>query len=96
MKQLIANLTNWPRRNNAHIILTCTEDALLYAQLIHTRNDLQYQIRTYRRHVLSDLKRERDSIDPSGQRMMDLAVRAQLYRECLEEVERIHNEKPTL
>lgn len=96
MKQLIANITNWPRRKNAHIIFTCTEDALLYAQLICGRPDLQDQVTMYRRHTLVDLKREREGKDPSGQRMMDLAVTAQLYRECMEEVVRIANEKATL
>jgi len=95
MNQLIANITNWPRRKNSQIIFTATEDALLYAQLICTRPDLQDQITRYRRFALTDLKREREGERRSPLRMMDLAVRAQLYRACLEEVERISNEKVT-
>lgn len=91
-KPILTGLLNWPKRKNGHILLTSTQDAMLYAQLIHDNPIKQTDLARYREETYAHLKRERAKETPNLQRMCDLAVSAQLYRECLGEVQRINDE----
>jgi len=95
MKPIISRLDNWPKDRRAFPIFTCTEDALLYANLSDNDKDTHATIKICREDTLIKLRHERHRKQPSLQRMMDLAVRAQLFRECLEECDRIKEEKET-
>lgn len=88
----ITDFNQWPRTKADHPIFTCSEDAIFYAHLITDKVLERTKIARLRAGVLSDLKLKRSQDNPNLQRMMDLAVKAQFYRECLEEVERIENE----
>lgn len=93
MRDNLSDLVNWPNRGNGQPILKSTNEAFLYAQLIY--NDLRRQddLVKYRQQVYKQLKVERERKKPNLQNMMDKAVRAQFFRECLEECQRIRDEK---
>lgn len=94
MRDTISDLANWPRRRNGQPFLNSTNESFLYAQLIHDNPPKKADLIIYRQEVYKQLKVQRDRKKPNLQNMMDLAVRAQLYRECLQECHRIEEEKP--
>ena len=94
MKIRITDLTQWPRTKNGSPIFTCSEEAIFFAHLIFKDETERLKLVHLRRKALFDLKVMRAKATPNYQRMMDLAVKGQFYRECLEEVERIEKEGP--
>jgi len=95
MPPTISDLANWPKDRRGLPIFTSTHDALLYAQLVAHDKDRQELLSISREDIYIKLKHERHSKKPNLQRMMDLAVKAQFYRECLEECQRIKDERFT-
>jgi hypothetical protein len=93
MTTTITDLANWPTKRDFQPILNSTKEALLYAQLIHRHIQKQTDLASYRELTYKLLSVERRRPTPDLQRMMNLAVRAQLFRECLEECQRITNDK---
>lgn len=92
MSHILSDLANWPVRKNKEPILSSTHDAFLYAQLIYHRQDKQDWLTVCRSNAYIQLKAEREKEKPNPQRMMDLSVKAQLFRETLDEVQRINDE----
>lgn len=92
-KPIITNLSTWPKDRRGLPIFTSSQDAFLYAQLIENNPDKQKMLILSRQDAYIKLRHERHSKQPNLQRMMDLAIRAQLYRECSEEVQRIKDEQ---
>lgn len=86
------DLVNWPLNLIGWPIFTSTNEAFLYAQLIHDDPDKQAHLIRYRQQTYQELKHERDKKDPDLQHMMDLAVTAQFYREAYMEAARINAE----
>ncbi len=83
---------DWPRTNAGDPIFTCSEDAIFYAHLIIDKVPDRTRMVKLRQKVGSDLILMRARDIPDMQIMMDLAVKGQFYRECLEELERIEKE----
>lgn len=94
MRAILTDLTQWPRTKGGVPVFTCTEDAIFFAHLIFIDANERLRLVHLRRKALFELKVMRSKTSPSYQRMMDLAVKAQFYRECLEEVGRIEKEGP--
>jgi len=92
MIKTVRDFTTWPRTKAGAPLFTCTEDAIFYAHLIMDMVSERTKIAKLRQRALSDLKVMRANKYPNLQRMMNLAVKGQFYRECLEEVDRIENE----
>lgn len=89
----ITDLNSWPLDLVGHPVLKTSNEAILYAQLIYNDTDKQAHLPHYRKEMHTELKREREKKEPNLDYMMDLAMRAQFYRECLEECQRIKDEK---
>jgi len=89
MSDNIINFKQWPKDNKGNPIFTSTEDALFYAELISRNGDECFNILRLRFLALFHLQCFNLKHDPDLQEMLDLAVEAQLYRECLEEIRRI-------
>lgn len=92
MKPTIKRLEQWPRLKNHQPILRSTNEALLYAQLIAEDQDEQAKLQFYRNDCYIKLRWERRRKDPNLDHMFMLAFKAQMFRECLEECQRINNE----
>lgn len=92
MRTTVTDFNQWPRTKSLDPIFTCSEDAIFYAHLITDKVSERTKIAKLRAWSLFKLKAMREQHNPNLQRMMDLAVKGQFYRECLEEVERIEKE----
>jgi len=94
MRTMIMSLNNWPRRKNNEYIFQSTEEAFFFANLALDKPDVISSLKRGRAIALKNISQERVAGFPNLQRMMDLAVKAQFFRECLEEVDRIKKEVP--
>ena len=93
MKVIITDLANWPRTKAGYPIFTCTPEANFYANLIF---DYEKEIKLLRKameNARQDVHAMRQKGSKNLDRMFHMAVNAQFYRECLEELDRIHNNK---
>lgn len=90
-KQII--IENWPRNGRGQVIFKTSHDAILYAQLISHSAQAIDKVKADRVAVRVQLKEGRDRIDINYNFLMQLACRSAFYRECLEEVDRIMDEK---
>lgn len=93
MRITIANLENWPKTKGGHPIFKCTEEANFYANLIFNNEKEIMIIRKAMENARQDINEMRQRGIKDLDKMMHLAVKAQFYRECLEELDRIHNNK---
>lgn len=89
----ITDLNSWPLDLVGWPIFKSTNEAFLYAQLIYNDTGKQERLPYFREVLYAELKREREKKEPNFDHMMELAVRAQFYRECLSECQRIKDEK---
>lgn len=87
------SLELWPLRVNGEPIFTCSEDAIYFGHLVFDKVEWIDKLTRLRKKAYFDIGVLRSKVNPDFQRMMDLAVRAQFYRECLEEVRRINDGK---
>lgn len=88
----LTDLNTWPLRTNGEPILNNTNEAFLYAQFIHDHFPRQAKLIRCKRATYRTLKKLRESTNPDFDLMMHLACRAQFFRECLEECQRIKEE----
>ncbi len=93
MRKYPYNYGTWPRDPGGNPIFTCTEQAIYYAHLCSHEISEVDRLAYLRKKAYQDIASIRAGPDPNYQIMMDLAFRAQLYRECLEEIARINDSK---
>lgn len=86
------NLKTWPRRRGGEPIFRTTHDAIFYAQLAFKDFNAVDEMKAYREQARRLLQRARKSPDPNLDLLFECAVRAQMFRECYEEIERINEE----
>lgn len=86
----VYTLDDWPRRNNVEIIFRDTNEAIYYANLVEDRVAAYHYLEKWRKNALENLAAVRDRKPLNYNRMFDLAVRAQLYREAMEEIQRLN------
>lgn len=82
----------WPRRKSGEIVFKTTHEAVFYANLIYDNKPLLDEIEKSLRAARDHLAIMRQRNNPNLDILMEIAVKAQLFRECLEEVIRIRNE----
>jgi len=87
------SLETWPKRKNGEPLLTCSEDATYFGHLIHGNKLWTDHLKKLRRKLYFDMATLKKKVNPNFDRLFELSFRAQTYREALEEVERIDNEK---
>jgi hypothetical protein len=92
-KGYIKKYGNWPRTKNGRPVFKSTEDANFYAQLIWDMDDEQKWLLICRDDLYVKLRHERERPEPNFQVMMNTACQAQFLRECVEECQRIKDEK---
>lgn len=89
MAVIKANLKTWPRRKNGEPIFRTANDAIFYAQLALRDQSSIDIMKAYREKAHRDLRNERQKASSNPNRLMEFAVKAQFFRECWEEIERI-------
>lgn len=86
-------LENWPRRKRGDLIFTSTEEAFYYAHIV-VDEVLSYSLlKKWRSKTCQDIKAAREKKTINFDRLFDLAVRAQFYREAMEEMTRLNQEE---
>jgi len=85
-------LEDWPRRKNGELIFTTTNEAIYFANLTDDRVGSYNLLKKWRINAYQDIARLRSIKPINYNRIFDLAVRAQLYRECFEELEHLNKE----
>lgn len=93
MKGHAFSLITWPLRKNGEPIITCSEDAIYFGHLISKDVGWIKLLKKFRRNAYYDMAALKKKSTPDFDRLFELSFRAQMYREALEEVERIDNEK---
>jgi len=93
MKEYPYNYGNWPRTKANDPIFTCSEDAIYFAHLASDKIQMITLLTKLRKRAYFDIMEQRSKDKPNYQRMLDLAVKAQFYRECLEEITRINDSR---
>lgn len=93
MKVTIADLANWPRTTKGEPIFKWSEEANFYANLIFDNEKEIKLIRKAMENARQDVHAMRAKGSKNFNRIFHLAVKSQFYRECLEELDRIHNNK---
>ncbi|MBA7496007.1 hypothetical protein ES702_06604 [subsurface metagenome] len=82
---------SWPRTKAGKPIFTCTEQAIYFAHLCSHNEGQISQLTILRKEAYQSIATQRSKRQPNYQKMMDLAFKAQFYRECLEEITRIND-----
>lgn len=91
MRQFNAyTLDDWPRRKNGELIFSNTNEAIYYANLVEDRLAAYYLLKKWRKNAYQNIEMLRSKPSINYNRIFDLAVRAQLYREAMEEIQRLN------
>lgn len=81
--------THWPRGDNGELIIGNTQESHLLAFVISDDHVMIGRVKRWRSETLKRIEIEKTRSPVDYQLIMDLATRAQFFRECLEEIERI-------
>jgi len=87
-------LDDWPRRRNGELIFTTTNEAVYFANITDDRVSSFNLFKKWRRNAHQNIDHLRKINPVNYNRIFDLAVIAQLYRESMEEIERLNTEEP--
>jgi hypothetical protein len=91
MGDILERVKAWPRNLAGEPIFKTSEGAIFYATLIFDKPARVKEVVKVRKTTLFDIGHRRKSPNPDLDFLMQLAVKAQFARECLEEVERLKN-----
>lgn len=93
MAVIKATLNTWPRHKNREPIFRTSNDAICFAQLAFLDQSSVDLMKFYRKKAHRDLRNERLKGSSNIDRMFELAVKAQFFRECYLEILRIQDEE---
>jgi len=83
-------LDDWPRRKNGELIFQNTNEAIYYANIVGDRVATYHFLEKWRKNTLQDIGALKKREQMNWNRLFDLATRAQFYRECMEEIQRLN------
>ena len=86
-------LNDWPRRKRGDLIFSSTEEAFYYAYIVEDRVSAYDLLAKWRTNTYQDFKALKLKKPLNYDRLFDLAVRAQFYREAMEEIQRLNDGK---
>ena len=81
---------DWPRRVNGELIFRSTNEAIYYANVVDDRVGVYHLLEKWRKNTLQDIDALKKREQRNWDRLFDLATRAQFYRECMEEIQRLN------
>jgi len=76
----------WPRRRSGEILFNTTHEAIVFAHLIFDNKAMVDEVEKCLYGAREELRIMRQRKKPNLDRLMEIAVKAQMFRECLEEV----------
>ena len=93
MESFSLHLQSWQFDAEGIPVFRNTEDALVYAHLIVDDEFACNRMTVYMKSVYSELDKARESGRIPLQELLNMACRCQLFRECVEEIQRIKDER---
>jgi len=96
MTQFSDHRYSWQKDGEGIPIFRNTNDAHAYAHLIVDDSFSCNRMKLYKTSAYGELDSAREAGHVSLQGLLNMACRCQLYRECIEEIERIKNERISL
>lgn len=96
MAKIIDTLNAWPMNKGGQMIFKSSEEAIFYAVLIYDKPEKVQEIKRLRRSTLAEIGERRARKNVNFDLLMQLACKAQFYRECVEEVDRLKSQAYTL
>lgn len=94
MRTIIVSLDNWPMNKSGEYIFQDTPQALYFANIAFGKPGVIANLKRVKSLARKALQIDRKAGFPNSQRTMQLSLKSQLYRECLEEIDRIKKEGP--
>ncbi|MCK4786036.1 MAG: hypothetical protein KAV87_19925 [Desulfobacteraceae bacterium] len=93
MNELSVYLHSWQKDNEGTPIFRSTNDAHTYAHLIVDDNYACARMKILKKSAYDELDTAREAGHISLQGLLNMACRCQLFRECVEEIQRIKDER---
>ena len=87
-------LESWPRRKRGDLIFRSTEEAFYYAYIVEDRLAAYDLLSKWRTNTYQEIKAAREKKSLNYDKLFDLALRAQFFREAMEEISRLNQEEP--
>lgn len=84
------NSENWPRREKGDLIFQSTNEAIYYAHICVDRLAAYDLLAKWRNNTLLTIKDVKTFSSIDYDRLFDLLVQAQFYREAMEEIQRLN------
>jgi len=91
MNRMMDKVELWPRNKAHEPIFTSSEDAVFYGALISRHKPQISELKQLRTRVYYEIELEKKRKAPSLQKIMNLAVKGQFFREAYEEAERLND-----
>jgi hypothetical protein len=85
-------IAHWPRDDNGELVITSTGESQILAHVITGDHVTIGRVKRWRREALKKIEFMKVNPPVDYQEMMNIATRAQLLRECIEEVGRLNGE----
>lgn len=92
MREFRTDLRHWPRTRGGEPIFRTANEAIFYAQLASNGADTIKEMKSLRARAHRKLRRLRKNKDANLDGLFNYAVKAQFFRECYEEIQRINAE----
>ena len=83
-------LSNWPRNERGEVIFTSTNEAIYYAGIVENRQVAYKLLKKWRLNAHQNFEHVRLKDPISYDRLFDLAIKGQFYREAMEEIQRLN------
>jgi len=83
-------LDNWPRNGRGEAIFTSTNEAIYYAGIVEDKQVAYNFLKKWRLNARQNFDYLRIQKPVNYDRLFDLAVKAQFYREAMEEIQRLN------
>ncbi|MCK4385602.1 MAG: hypothetical protein KAW52_04985 [candidate division Zixibacteria bacterium] len=96
METFSMHLQSWQKDHEGIPIFRGTEDAIAYAHLVVDDDYERGKMKVYMTSVYRELDDAREAGHIPLQGLLNMACRCQLYRECVEEIDRIKDERISL
>ena len=84
------NEDTWPRNGRGEIIFSSTNEAIYYAGIVEDRLATYNFLKKWRLNARQNFEYLKSAKPVNCDRLFDLAVKAQFYREAMEELERLN------
>ena len=93
MGRIMDKIKSWPKNRGGEIMLKSSEDAVYYGALISNHEPEILELKQMRAEVYRQIDLEKQRKAPNLQRICNLAVKGQFFREAYEEAKRISDHK---